>query len=77
MAFTGSITSQGILCDGCGFLELTLRDADPQHGASEREKGAGVRLPADRQDGCGTPEAAVRECLTGLCVPEPDRVAAP
>ncbi|NUK82170.1 hypothetical protein HRW23_33375 [Streptomyces lunaelactis] len=30
VTITGSITSQGILCDGRGFVELTLPDADPQ-----------------------------------------------
>ncbi|WP_405842476.1 hypothetical protein OG528_29325 [Streptomyces platensis] len=30
VTITGSITSQGILRDGCGFVELTLPDADPQ-----------------------------------------------
>ncbi|NUK01083.1 hypothetical protein [Streptomyces lunaelactis] len=30
VTITGSITSQGILRDGRGFVELTLPDADPQ-----------------------------------------------
>ncbi|MFE7614312.1 hypothetical protein [Streptomyces sp. NPDC057496] len=30
MTLTGSITSQGVLRDGRGFVELTLPDADPQ-----------------------------------------------
>ncbi|NUK36379.1 hypothetical protein HRW16_16815 [Streptomyces lunaelactis] len=30
VTITGSITSQGILRDGRGFVELTLLDADPQ-----------------------------------------------
>ena len=30
LTFTGSITSQGVLRDGRGFVELTLPDADPQ-----------------------------------------------
>ncbi|MER6103675.1 hypothetical protein ABT115_15455 [Streptomyces sp. NPDC001832] len=30
VTITGSITSQGILRDGCGYVELTLPDADPQ-----------------------------------------------
>ncbi|GAA1149183.1 hypothetical protein GCM10009577_85700 [Streptomyces javensis] len=30
LTITGSITSQGVLRDGCGLVELTLPDADPQ-----------------------------------------------
>ncbi|MET9522934.1 hypothetical protein [Streptomyces coeruleorubidus] len=30
MTITGSITSQGVLRDGSGLVELTLPDADPQ-----------------------------------------------
>jgi hypothetical protein len=30
VTITGRITSQGILRDGCGLVELTLPDADPQ-----------------------------------------------
>ncbi|MFC9228330.1 hypothetical protein ACFTZI_05070 [Streptomyces decoyicus] len=30
VTINGTITSQGILRDGCGFVELTLPDADPQ-----------------------------------------------
>ncbi|MET9039345.1 hypothetical protein [Streptomyces mirabilis] len=30
VTMTGTITSQGILRDGCGFVEFTLPDADPQ-----------------------------------------------
>ncbi|MFC9622779.1 hypothetical protein ACFTXM_23235 [Streptomyces sp. NPDC056930] len=30
VTITGSITSQGILRDGRGFVELTLPDADPE-----------------------------------------------
>jgi hypothetical protein len=30
MTIAGHVTSQGILRDGCGLVELTLTDADPQ-----------------------------------------------
>ncbi|MFB0629406.1 hypothetical protein [Streptomyces sp. AB3(2024)] len=30
VTITGRITSQGVLRDGCGLVELTLPDADPQ-----------------------------------------------
>ncbi|WP_329595868.1 hypothetical protein OG195_44685 (plasmid) [Streptomyces sp. NBC_01362] len=48
MTITGSVTSQGVLRDGRGFVELTLPDGDPQQRRDlERARSYQYRLYRD------------------------------